>query len=221
MRTHFELIIPPCSFTTTRIEQLQSELKLDRGLSHLGINRLMIGGMWAGNKLIHSIGYEPLKSMVEDIIHNKNLSDRTIICTKYLSVIDGIAMYETTCKEDETYIDQYWRTKFPGYSNRCPLFRHAFLKDDANERFVEKDILQIKDLQHPLTCQGIILIDETEQLKLIDSIFHNIFWPPQNRESLTALIAKHKSPSPGDHRLTRTDDFFIVTLDITTDHPHP
>ena len=115
---HCEVIIPPTDDVVAAIEQVMQPFdenaSADDSNGHGFWGYYVIGGRYAGSKLLQSIDQEK-KAAFEQWLHDQKVT------------VSGIQFGKQTLQPaaQSAVVDAKWREMFPGTTERCPFFDHA------------------------------------------------------------------------------------------------
>jgi hypothetical protein len=174
----------------------------------------VIGGRWAGEKLIQGLDKNKLEQFYADLKENK-ITVSGIQCGKQ----------EISPSSQIPLVDNLWRKYFPEYISRaCPLFKHS------NDQYINDclygDILRVKDLPPETTACKCIIASYDYDGKSLEAkeMFSEDLWNGVSFErttwdtKITTAIEKYKEHIKNYKEEYRkkheiTDDWLVVTVD--------
>ena len=189
MHYHYELLIPPTDqphFTITNIMDAYMLCDSCHNNSDAIGDWYVIGGRWAGEKLIKSLDPQKIKSYKKELKQSE------------LRVMSVQAVKPTPCdKKNSLLADQVWRKHFPDINE------NPFMSDYSDQYENDlRDVWKLKDVPKNLTASGLIVTHSHHE---------EIICLPQSGEILKVVDEINKLDFS---RYEINDDWLLATIDI-------
>lgn len=188
MHHHLEIILPPTDNVEAAIAEIlapfcenQSDANEDRNSNQFW-DWYVIGGRWAGNKLLQTIGKDKIAAFYE-VLHAERVT------------VSGLQAGKPTLSPpgQEEKVDRLWNKSFPNLPIKCcPLF------DNYKENYW--DIASFSDLSGDISCSHLIIAGLDWKKEKLEATFalQERIWNGTNFQEITwdgtlgAALALHE-----------------------------
>lgn len=150
MHYHCEIILPPTDDIEASVAAVMAEFDENaEERDHAFWDWYVIGGRWAGNKLIASYDKDRISEFYA-WLSAENVTVSGLVAGKQ----------ELNPPEQASKVDAKWNEMFPSAAQRhCPLFNHSNDQygQDKSRSTIDGDVMRLGDVPTRLECERVII----------------------------------------------------------------